>query len=126
MNQTDPTGDERRRIPRYAASATARVLRESDVMQFGIEAELKDVSVIGLGLIVSERLDRNEEIKIQLSNHIQRISKEVRGVVRHVTCSDDKTYHVGVELLVRLTPLEVSLLRMGMQHDAEEGGTRWV
>ena len=126
MNQTDPTGDERRRVPRHAASAAARVFRVADVMRFGIDAELRDVSVLGLGLIVPMAFDRNEEIKIQLENHIQRVSKEVRGVVRHVTRHGEETYQVGVELLVRLTPLEVSLLRMGMQHDAEEGGTRWV
>ena len=43
-----------------------------------------------------------------------------RGVVRHVTVREQGGYYVGIELLVRLPPLSVSLLRMGIRDAAND------
>lgn len=105
---------ERRFLVRYPVKGSALVLRDSDVMRVGCEANLVNVSIGGLGLDSPIPLNLNEQVKILVTNAVQRITKEVRGVVRHVTPAGDGRYRVGVELYGRLTPLEVSLLRMGL------------
>jgi len=122
----DVQGDERRSTPRRRGSASALIIRESDVMRFGVKGELRDVSATGLGLVMESPLEPNEQIKIQLTNVIQRVEKEVRGAVRHSTLQEDGTYHVGIELSSRLTPLEVSLLAMGVPTDSQDGQKTWV
>lgn len=105
---------ERRFLMRYPSKAGARVIRDTDLMRNGIDGKLKDLSSAGLGILLTVPLEVNEQIKVELHNDVQRIAKEVRGVIRHVTLQDDELYHIGVELFTRLTPLEVSLFRMGM------------
>ncbi|NOX54244.1 MAG: PilZ domain-containing protein [Planctomycetes bacterium] len=117
---------ERRLLVRYPVKASTTLVRESDMMRIGMDAVLKDVSIAGIGIVVREPLEVGEMVKIELVNQIQRLEKETRGIVRHVTPRDDGTYHVGVELLLRLTPLEVSLLRMGLQREEEPEGPRWI
>lgn len=119
-------GAERRVTPRRSGSASALIIRESDTMRFGIKGELKDISATGLGLIMETALNPQEQIKIQLTNVIQRVEKEVRGAVRHSTLQEDGTYRVGIELSSRLTPLEVSLLAMGVPTDSQDGEKTWV
>jgi len=95
-------------------------------MRFGIKGELRDISATGLGLLMKSPLEPNEQIKIQLTNVIQRVEKEVRGAVRHSTLQEDGTYRVGIELSSRLTPLEVSLLTMGIPTDPQDDQKSWV
>ena len=118
--------DDRRSVPRRRGSASALIFRESDTMRFGIKGELRDISATGLGLLMKSPLEPNEQIKIQLTNVIQRVEKEVRGAVRHSTLQEDGTYRVGIELSSRLTPLEVSLLTMGIPTDPQDGQKSWV
>ena len=110
---------------RFLTRANATILRDSDVMRRGVPAVINDVSVGGLGLVTTERLDENEQLKLRLRNEIQRFDKEVRGVVRRVSQREDGTFHAGVELLVRLTPLEVSFMR-SMIPPGEDSNTAWV
>lgn len=114
---------ERRLMVRYPAKASTFVIRETDMMRSGLEAQLKDVSAGGLGVTMRVHLEPNEQIKLTLTNEVQRITKDTRGVVRHVTQQDDGTYYVGIELRARLTPLEVMLLRMGIPKEPEAGDT---
>lgn len=116
---------ERRFMIRYPSKAGAVVVRDSDMMRIGLEGSLKDVSVGGIGLLMDEPLQINEQVKIRLHNEVQRFEKEVRGIVRHATAREDGRYHNGVELLLRLTPLEVSLLRMGMAGESSQG-PQWM
>lgn len=116
---------ERRFMIRYPSKAGAVVVRDSDMMRVGLEGSLKDVSVGGIGLLMDEPLQINEQVKIRLHNEVQRFEKEVRGIVRHATLREDGRYHNGVELLLRLTPLEVSLLRMGMAGESSQG-PQWM
>ena len=117
---------ERRLLVRYPTKASTTVIRDADMMRVGMDAVLKDVSIAGVGIIVRETLEVGEMVKIELVNQIQRLEKQTRGIVRHVTPQDDGTYHVGVELLLRLTPLEVSLLRMGLPRDEDSSEPRWI
>ena len=126
QNEDSPPKSERRFMVRYPAKASTLIIRESDVMRSGLEAQLKDVSSSGLGIDMHVPLQVDERIKIQLSNEIQRIKKETRGYVRHVTPNDDGTYHIGIELTARLTPLEVSLLRMGIPRGPDDDENRWM
>ena len=93
---------------RYTSRASAVVVRESDQMRTGIPATLHNVSTGGLGLTIETELQLGEQIKVRLSNEIQRFKKEVRGTVRRVTPTDEAAFFCGIELFTRLTPLEVS------------------
>lgn len=103
---------ERRFMLRYPSRGAAVVLRDNDVMRLGIEGKLRDISSNGVGLLMPEPLTVGESIKVVLRNEIQKIERKVRGVVRHVTQQPDGRYLIGLELYCRLTPLDVSLLRM--------------
>ena len=116
---------ERRLMIRYPSLARALVVRETDMMRCGFDATLRNLSAGGLGLRLRVPLDPGEQVKVVVRNQIQRIEKEVRGIVRHVT-PDGEDFLVGVELCSRLTPLEVGLLRMGLPTDPHGSGPTWV
>lgn len=119
--------DDRRGSTRYPARAKAMIYRDSDAMRTGSPASTNDISVSGLGLLMKESPpDLDEVIKIRLTNEIQRFDREVRGYVRHVTKTDDDVYRIGVELLTRLTPLEVSLLRLSCTAGLGDNESSWV
>ena len=109
----DSTDRDRRFMVRYPSKAGATIIRESDMMRGGIAGRLTDVTAAGVGLRCGLELPMDETVKIQLQNDVQRFHKEVRGIIRHCT-SVDEEFQIGIELLNRLTPLEVSLLRMGL------------
>ena len=117
--------DERRSMARHPAKASTTVIRETDMMRAGIDAVLKDVSPTGIGIFLPTALEVGELVKIRLVNQVQRFEKETRGTVRHVTRRDDGTCHIGIELSLRLTPLDVSLLKMGIPRETSADDRRW-
>jgi len=125
----EPTGPSRRMMPRRPTKGVARVLRETDHMRLGIIARAYDISVGGIGIIISEELDLKEQVKIELRNDIQRFTKTVRGIVRHKRPRKDGGFVVGIEFYLRLTPLEVSLMQTRYPIDPdepEEQGPIWM
>lgn len=118
--------DERRVMTRYTGNAVALVVRNDDVMRTGISGTLYDVSATGIGLVLEAELNVNEQVRITLSNPVQRVQKETRGVVRHITQRQDGTWRIGIELATRLTPLDVNLLKMGIEPSTREGTSKWV
>ena len=118
--------DERRAMPRYPSRGKVRVFRETDAMRSGLSGRLNDVSVSGIGFCINAELDVGELIRIELSNEMQRFSKEVRGIVRHVTPLVEGEYYTGVELRLRLTPPEVELLRSHRPADPGTDKPQWV
>jgi hypothetical protein len=123
MSQEEPIDQpgERRLLPRYPSSAHALVIRDTDQMRTGIQARIKDISVGGVGIFLPETLAVGEHVKLRLKNPIQHVDKEVRGTVRHVRLHKDGLYHIGIALFTRLTPLEVVLLRQGLDKPADDG-----
>ena len=121
-----PPKKERRILVRYPSSAGAVIIRETDFMRLGLDARVRNVSLGGLGIDSDEPLELNEQVKIHIRNDIQRFQKEVRGVVRHVTYLENGVIRIGIELLLRLTPLEVSMLRMGIKSEDGKQKTQWV
>jgi len=118
---------DRRSLPRFAARAKATLLHQSDAMRLGVPADLHDLSPGGLGLNVPESPPELEDIiEVQLENEIQRFSRKVRGVVRHVTPLPEGGYRVGIELLTRMTPLEVSLLKLSPIGNENDDGSVWI
>ena len=122
----DKPRPERRVMVRYVGKAETLVVRDSDTMRFGLHAELRDISVTGLGIVMQTSLDVNEQVKLTLTNEIQRVKKEARGTVRHVTSLEDGSYQIGIELTARLTPMEVSLLKMAIPRDETTGEQLWL
>lgn len=105
---------------------SALIIRDSDKMRTGIQATLASVAVAAIELRTPTQLDMDEQIKIQLENIVQRFKREVRGAVRSVSANQSGEFEYRVELFTRLTPLDVSLLKMGLRTDSEPGGTKWV
>ena len=117
---------ERRSSERHPSRGTATLIRENDHMREGAVGTLHDISIMGLGLLFhdAELLPEvGEGVKVRLRNDVQRVDREVRGTVRHITQVVDGRHLVGIELALRLTPLEVSLLKMPTE--IEDKGT-WM
>jgi len=95
-------------------------------MRTGIEAVVLDVSTGFLSLWTSSQFTLEEQIKIRLRNVVQRFEKEARGLVKKIDPNGDGSTIVGVELLTRLSPLEVSMLKMGIASPDAGSGSKWV
>lgn len=106
----------------------ALVIRDSDAMRNGIRGMVRDVTMSKLVVRLPVTLPPAEQIQLRLRNFVQRFRKEARGVVRgHV--EDPKVpghFLIDVELYTRLTPLEVSLLRMGIRDENIPRTKKWV
>ena len=110
---------------RQTASATARIVREMDMMRAGHDAVLRGVSASQLVLEGPPGLNLQDQIKIKLHHVVQRFEKEVRGLVRQIEPIDAQSERITVDLFTRMTPIEVSVLKMGL--DAAHGNAerRW-
>lgn len=122
----DNLAEERRSMPRYPSRADAVIIRENDAMRTGINGQLTDVSVNGLGVQLPSSLNVGEEVRLELSNPTQRIKKNVRGIVRHCAEDDRGTFRLGIELQSRLTPPEVQMLRTNRPDSAGDDNATWV
>jgi transcription termination factor NusB len=94
------------------------------MMRSGYDAVLRGVATEKLMLEGPPGLALQDQLKIKLHHLVQRFDKEVRGVVRQIEPIDAQSERITVDLFTRLTPVEVSVLKMGL--DAA-GGTekRW-
>jgi hypothetical protein len=119
-------GRERRLMPRHPSKAVARIFRESDAMRLGIAGRVINVSVGGLAIRLESELELGEQIKIEIRNDLQRFQKQVRGVIRHTRKAAGSGVVAGIELYLRLTPLEVSLLTSRTPEDESSTEPIWV
>ena len=117
---------DRRRLSRYPGNARVLIYRTTDMMRREISGNLKDVSLGGIGLLTKEPFAADESLSVTLINEVQRVNKQVAGIVRHVTNVFDDVHHVGIELTNRLTPAELGLLCMGIPKEADGAGTTWA
>ena|SRR5579863_1883398 len=108
------------------SSSKAIIVRESDRLRTGLAAEVLDVSTAVLSLGTRDSFALNEAIKIRLRNVVQRFEKETRGAVQRIESGEDGSTTIHVELMTRLTPLEVSLLKMGIASPESRSGPKWV
>jgi hypothetical protein len=108
------------------ASSTAVLVREADRMRTGIEAALLEVATGLLTLRTQGSFAIEEQVKIRLRNIVQRFEKEARGAVRKTESGEDGSTIVEIELLTRLSALEVSLLKMGIPSPQSGSGSKWV
>ena len=126
MSDQQPKKPERRLMIRYPSSGGALVVRDSDKMRSGLDGTLHDVSVAGVGIYTPMSLEVGEQVKVRLRNDVQRFEKEVRGTVQHCTPTSEGLSYIGIALMTRLTPLEVSLLRMGLAKDSSGSQPKWI
>ena len=117
-----PPTDQPAGLPR--ASSTAVIVRENDLMRAGVDAAVLNVSMEFLSLATRGDFALEEQIKIRLRNVVQRFEKEARGAVRKIETGDGGSTILGVELLTRLSPLEVSLVKMGIP--SSHSPPKWV
>jgi hypothetical protein len=117
--ESQPETADRRKNRRRPGKAVVHVVRERDFARKRIPAKLLELSVAGIGLISSAQIETNEQISISLQNEVQRIKKEVRGVVRWMSPTPDGEFRLGVALSVRLSPNDLqSLTRVGIASEA--------
>jgi hypothetical protein len=111
--------------PKPIASTTARIIREQDMMRAGYDAVLRGVSASQLILEGPPGLNLQDQIKIRLHHVVQRFDKEVRGLVRQIEPIGGQLERITVELFTRLTPIEVSVLKMGIDASSGHAEKRW-
>jgi hypothetical protein len=105
-----PETGNRRKHRRNLGKAVVHVVRDRDFSRTRIPAKLLELSVAGIGLVSSARIETNEQVRVCLQNDIQRIKKEVRGVVRWMSPTAEGEFRVGIELCVRLSPHDLMSL----------------
>ena len=122
-----PKPEPRRALGYSSLGARALVIRETDAMRDGIRGLLREVSMARLVVGLPQALPAGEQINLRLRNLVQRFRKEARGIVRLAEPDKERAdeYLIEVELFTRLTPLEVSLLRMGIR-DNTQREPRWM
>lgn len=111
---------ERRMFPRYSSRSRARLIRSDDRMRFGLTAEIWNISIEGMGIVLETELSPGEWLGLTLTNPVQRFSCEVRGSVLWSEALGDGKFRAGVRFLRRLSPLEVSSLRGRPREDSGE------
>ena len=118
--------DEDEPPPRLFSRTVARVFRDTDAMRLGVDARVYAVATTFVGIRLAMPLDVGEIVKVELSNNLQHIDKEVRGIVNSVRPLSKGQYDIKVDLQMRLTPLEVSQLKSLYVEDDEEDKPRWL
>ena len=120
--EPDPT-----EIPRAFGRALATVFLPNDAMRIGKPAKLFDLATGRLGLQMESPPALGEVISIHLENHIQRVDRTVRGVVREVFEIQSELFRIRVELSARLSPMDVLLLKTSISDDGtDKDKTRWL
>lgn len=123
--KADSKPPERRFMLHYPAAASTLILRESDVMRVGVESQLKEVSATHITVSVGDAFADNERVQIDLTNEIQRFKKRTRGSVSQCDPLADGQHLVRIDLQLRLSPLEVILLKMGIARD-QGTAAKWL
>ncbi len=111
---------------RHLGRTETLILRDSDVMRVGMRVSLQTVCASALGIISPVPMHFGEQLKVRLSNEIQRFCTELRGVVRRMELGEDGRYLIGIELFSRLMPLDVMMLRRIGFDDSMYSGKVWV
>jgi hypothetical protein len=111
---------------RPKASSTAVLIRESDRMRTGIDAAILKVSTGTLSLSTRGQFALDEQVKIRLRNVVQRFKAETRGLVKKIEPCDDGSATLDIELLTRLSALDVSLVKMGIASPQSGSRSKWV
>jgi len=122
----DAAAEERRAIRRQAVHSDGRLILDADVMRIGVKVRLINVNATGVGLECDRTVDVGESVTVELENVVQRFHRTVRGRVRHCTEISDEKYVVGIELQLRLSPMDVSQLKMGLSRGDASGEKRWM
>ena len=118
--------DERRTLARLPARGHGRLLLVTDSMRTGLEVHLINVNATGIGLECIRAVPVDEAVTVELENLVQRFSKTVRGRIRHCTTLAEDKHVIGIALQLRLAPMEVSMLRMGIELGGTKGEKRWI
>ena len=111
---------------RPKASSTAVLIREADRMRTGVDAAILTVSTGTLSLSTRGKFALDEQVKIRLRNVVQRFKTETRGLVKKIDPCDDGSATLDIELLTRLSALDVSLVKMGIASPQSGSRSKWV
>lgn len=109
---------DRRMFPRYASRSQASLFLSHDRMRMGLTADIWDISIAGMGIVLDKGLPPGEWMGMKLSNPVQRFSCEVRGMVLWSEATADGKFRAGIRFLRRLTPVEVNALRGRPRQDS--------
>ena len=112
---------------RPTRKSNASILRDIDVLRHGLPGYLDKVELGELVISLEEALPVREQIKVIVRNEVQRLEREVRGIVLDCQQGDSGGMHqVTIELYTRLTPLDVSMLRQGLGSEAPSSQSKWL
>ena len=113
---------DRRMYERHLGRASVTIYRDREMLRVGFPATLDNISVTGVQIATSVALDEGEQIKLRLRNDVQRFQQEYRGVVCWRLETPDQTYRIGIQLLTRITSLDLmTFKRVGVQDTADRG-----
>ena len=105
---------------RKSASATAKIVREMDMMRAGFDAVVRGVTATQLILEGAPGLKLQDQIKVRLHHVVQRFDKEVRGLVRRTRGVSDQR-----QAITRITPKGMKLLETIQPELDQQTNTRF-
>lgn len=115
-------GEFRRRLPLSPTESQGTFIRETDAVRTELPFRLLAVTVDSIRLITAVPLHVSERIDLTLTNPLQRVQTRTRGEVVEANSDPQGLVIAEVALRVRLMPLMVSLLKLGIKRaDAAQG-----
>jgi len=93
--------------------------RETDVMRQGVPATLLEIQADQVVVVTEEEFIVGENVKLELSNLLQRFKTNVRGQVESAD-EQRNEYRLALSLTTRLNPHEVLTLRMQIRSDVRQ------
>jgi hypothetical protein len=106
-----PEPSDRRAEPRYPVNADSRCTFLSPVVTDFGPVKIRDVSMAGIGLLLSRRVEVGALLAVTLANPARGFTKTVLVKITHVT-PRDAAFLVGGTFSVPLTYQEMSTLVM--------------
>jgi hypothetical protein len=121
-----PVAEERRRAPRYPSDLeiTCQAIAARDGMSW--PARVKDISKLGIGLLVGRRFERGTLLSMDLENREQGISRTVMARVIYATLCDDGRWQLGCVLSRELADEDLLHFSIQRVEPSEPDVRAWV
>ncbi len=113
-----------RRLVLSPTESQGSFVREADAARTEQPFRLLAVTVDSVRLAAGVPLQVGERIDVTLTNPLQRVQAKTRGEVTGAATDAEGLFVADVALRVRLMPLMVSLLKMGIKRRGEADGDR--
>ena len=87
---------------------------------------LVDISLAGMRIVSPVLMHEGEQVRLVLRNDIQRFQKDYRGIVRWHLAVPNQAFQIGIELLARVSSVDLMALKRAGLADSTLRGKVWM